>query len=62
MKKIIFSTMIITGLICIMSAIGNDDLYGLSYPIYKIILWNVAGLLLIGIGAKGLENGTRKDI
>ncbi len=53
MKKL-GNGLIALGIVCLMSAAGNDDYYTamhMIYPLKELILWIMGGLAFMGIGS-----------
>lgn len=53
MKKI-GNALIAIGIVCLMSACGNDDYYTamhMFYPMKELLLWTVSGFAFMGIGS-----------
>ena len=48
------------GIILVLSAASNDDLYGCAYPLTKLLLTGGAGLVLILIGSIPLFRSERR--
>lgn len=52
MKKI-GNALIAIGIVCLMSACGNDDYYTamhMVYPMKELLLWVVSGFAFLGLG------------
>lgn len=53
MKKI-GSVLIAIGLLCLMSAVGNNDFAeasGTYYPMHDLLMWTIGGFACLGAGA-----------
>ena len=59
--KFISKILGIIGIICLLSAAGNDDLGGCTYPLGYIVAWSAVGLAMIGIATVIWLKGEQND-
>ena len=45
--KLLYKIMIAAGVLMLLSAAGNDDLYGPAYPLHEMVLTLMSGLAMI---------------